>query len=258
MDTKDGDNSLMATDGKSTEMKRFVLVHGACQGAWCHRVTVLDLAASGINPKQVNDLRSFSDYIQPLMEFMDCISIKQEEKMILVGHSLGGLVISKAMETFQKRSLWLFFSPRSCLTCYKKSSTLIFSKRGDSIYTYDEAAKGTSTNFMFGPGFTASNLYELSSPEDLALASTMVRPIRVFTSEDMSKQMTVCKQKYGSVKRVYIISELDKGVPKDFQRLIIERDSVDDVKEITGSDHMVMMSKPHELFACLHEIAGEA
>ncbi|KAI3830356.1 hypothetical protein MKX03_033468 [Papaver bracteatum] len=250
----------MATNGGSTK-KHFVLVHGACQGAWCwykltpllkspgHRVTVLDLVASGINPKQVNALHSFSDYVQPLMEFKEysvpnSISIKQEEKVILVGHSLGGLVISKAMETFPDKIFVAVFL------------TTFMPKAVPEVTAYILTAKGTSTNFTFGPRYISSNLYDLSSPEVIKLM--LARPIRIFSADDMSKQMTMSKHNYGSVKRVYIIAELDKGIPKDVQRWIIEKDSVDDVKEIVGSDHMVMMSKPQELFACLQEIAGEA
>ncbi|KAI5316687.1 hypothetical protein L3X38_036394 [Prunus dulcis] len=52
--------------------KHFVLVHGACHGSWCwykikprlesagHRVTALDLAASGINTKAIQDVPLFS------------------------------------------------------------------------------------------------------------------------------------------------------------------------------------------------------
>lgn len=60
----------------------------------------MDLAASGIDSKQVNDVRSISDYFQPLMEFM--ASLAGGEKVVLVGHSFGGLGISKAMESFPK------------------------------------------------------------------------------------------------------------------------------------------------------------
>ncbi|GLT39049.1 hypothetical protein SLA2020_132570 [Shorea laevis] len=79
--------------------KHFVLVHGACHGAWCwykvayllksagNKVTALDLAASGIHSKQVHELRSLSDHFEPLMEFM--ASLRPEEKVILVGHSMG-------------------------------------------------------------------------------------------------------------------------------------------------------------------------
>lgn len=102
--------------------KHFVLVHGTCHGAWCwyklvsllkltgnHRVTALDLAASGISPKQFNEVSSISDYVQPLMEFM--ASLPQDQKVILVGHSYAGLCISLAMESFpQKISVAVFLT----------------------------------------------------------------------------------------------------------------------------------------------------
>lgn len=90
--------------------RHFVLVHGACHGAWCwykllpllksqgHKVTPLDLAASGVHPKEVHELTCFTDYVEPLMELME--SLEEEERVILVGHSLGGLCIAMAMERF--------------------------------------------------------------------------------------------------------------------------------------------------------------
>ncbi|KAJ4962352.1 hypothetical protein NE237_022291 [Protea cynaroides] len=88
----------------------FVLVHGAGHGGWCwyklatllrsagHRVTAPDLAASGINPKRLDEIRSISDYFQPLMEVM--ASLLPDDKVILVGHSMGGASVSAAMERF--------------------------------------------------------------------------------------------------------------------------------------------------------------
>lgn len=93
--------------------KHFVLVHGACHGAWCwykvttllksagHKVTALDLAACGIHPKQVHELRTLSDYFEPLVKFM--ASLPLEEKVILVGHSMGGFSISAAVERFPEK-----------------------------------------------------------------------------------------------------------------------------------------------------------
>lgn len=93
--------------------KHFVLVHGACHGAWSwyklvallrsagHNVTALDLAASGINPKQVYNVKLISDYFQPLRDFM--ASIPPHERVILVGHSFGGLALSQAMEMFPEK-----------------------------------------------------------------------------------------------------------------------------------------------------------
>ncbi|XP_031265169.1 putative inactive methylesterase 20 [Pistacia vera] len=93
--------------------KHFVLVHGAGHGAWCwykvstllessgHKVTVLDMAASGKHPKQVDEVGSLWNYFEPLMEFM--ASLPQEERVILVGHSFGGLGISAATERFPEK-----------------------------------------------------------------------------------------------------------------------------------------------------------
>jgi pimeloyl-ACP methyl ester carboxylesterase len=90
--------------------KHFVLVHGMCHGAWCwykiaalleaagHHVTAPELSASGINPRRIEEVESFADYCRPLLEVM--AAIPKEEKVILVGHSLGGFGIALAMEKF--------------------------------------------------------------------------------------------------------------------------------------------------------------
>uniref|UniRef100_A0A0R0FZI3 AB hydrolase-1 domain-containing protein n=1 Tax=Glycine max TaxID=3847 RepID=A0A0R0FZI3_SOYBN len=95
------------------DRKHYVLVHGACHGAWCwyklkprlesagHKVTVLDLAASGTNMKKIEDVDTFSEYSAPLLQLM--ATIPSNEKLVLVGHSLGGLNIALAMEKFPEK-----------------------------------------------------------------------------------------------------------------------------------------------------------
>ncbi|CAI0553879.1 unnamed protein product [Linum tenue] len=90
--------------------KHFVLVHGAAHGAWCwyklipllkssgHKVTALDLGASGVDPNRLDEIATISDYARPLMEFM--ASLPEDERVVLVGHSSGGLSCALAMETF--------------------------------------------------------------------------------------------------------------------------------------------------------------
>jgi pimeloyl-ACP methyl ester carboxylesterase len=59
------------------------------------------MAASGVHPKRVEELHAISDYFEPLMEFMT--SLPPEERVILVGHSMGGLSNSVAMERFPEK-----------------------------------------------------------------------------------------------------------------------------------------------------------
>jgi pimeloyl-ACP methyl ester carboxylesterase len=104
--------NIMSTE-KSIDRKHYVLVHGSCHGAWCwykvkpllesagHLVTVLDLAASGTNLKKIEDVNTISEYTEPLLQLM--ATIPPNEKVILVGHSFGGLSIALAMEHFPEK-----------------------------------------------------------------------------------------------------------------------------------------------------------
>lgn len=69
----------------------YVLVHGACHGAWewyrlsdrlqkaGNRVTALDLAGCGIRPENPDTITSFVEYNKPLEDFM--ASFADDEKV---------------------------------------------------------------------------------------------------------------------------------------------------------------------------------
>ncbi|KAB2635762.1 esterase PIR7B-like [Pyrus ussuriensis x Pyrus communis] len=248
--------------------QHFVLVHGSCFGAWSwyklvtlirssgHNVTALDLAASGVDPRQAKDLRSISDYLKPLKDFMEAV----DGKVILVGHSLGGLAISQAMERFpNKISVAIFVTASMPGPAFNISSlNKEFFRRRDSLldsrYTYDQGPSNPPTTLIFGPVFLASRVYQLSPTEDVALGSMLMRPVRLFSEEDLSKEIKLTNEKYGSVNRVYVISDGDLVGKKDFQRWMIKKNRPKSVVEIAGSDHMVMISKPLELWLHLQRI----
>ena len=88
------------------------------------------------------------------------------------------------------------------------------------------------------------------------LAMSLVRPFRLYSDDALLlKESELTKEKYGSVRRVYIVCDQDNIVNEDFQKWMIENNPADEVKVITSSDHMVMFSKPKELCLCLQEIA---
>ncbi|KAG5535711.1 hypothetical protein RHGRI_023466 [Rhododendron griersonianum] len=209
--------------------RHFVLVHGAGHGAWCwyklatllksagHRVTALDMAASGVHPKQVDELRSMSDYSQPLMEFME--SLPADDQVVLVGHSAGGISISVAMERFPE-----------------KVSVAVF-----------------VTSFMHGPDLNLATVFR----KDLTLATMLVRPYPFYHHDEVGlvNDTALTNENYGSVRRVYVVVEEDYTVKEEFQRWLIENNPADEVKVISGADHMVMFSKPQELSSCLLGLA---
>ena len=89
---------------------QFVLVHGICHGAWCwykavtalrragHRATALDMAGCGTHPARVDAVRRFEEYSRPLLDAV--AAAPDGERLVLVGHSLGGLSVALAMERF--------------------------------------------------------------------------------------------------------------------------------------------------------------
>ncbi|KAK0603077.1 hypothetical protein LWI29_001154 [Acer saccharum] len=126
----------------------------------------------------------------------------------------------------------------------------------DTVFTFGNGPNNQSTSLLFGPDYMFSKLYQLSPPEDLTLAVLLVRPCPLYNDEAMwNKAMTLTKDKYGSVPRVFIVCDRDNIIQEDFQRWMIENNPTDDVKLISGSDHMPMFSKPKELCFCLQEIA---
>ncbi|XP_019166160.1 PREDICTED: polyneuridine-aldehyde esterase-like [Ipomoea nil] len=252
--------------------KHFVLVHGACHGAWSwykvvamlrssgHNVTALDLGASGINPLQALEIPHQSDYFRPLMLFM--AALPPTERVILVAHSLGGLAISKAMETFPEKISVAVFVTAIMPGPFLNISTLTAEasrRQGpllDSRYSYDNGPNNPPTTLILGSKYIAEYMYQLSPVEDLALATTLLRPIYLYSEEDMSKEVILSQKRYGCVDRVYIKAGEDKSWHiKGVEQWMIQRNPPNQVIEIAGCDHMVMMSGPRKLFLHLLSIA---
>ena len=95
----------------------FVLVHGAAHGAWCwdevaerleakgHRVITLDLPGHGRRASEVRQA-SVATYAHAVADAMAREGISRG---IVVGHSMGGLVICKAAELVPARIAHLVF-----------------------------------------------------------------------------------------------------------------------------------------------------
>ncbi|KAH9624886.1 hypothetical protein KSS87_018370 [Heliosperma pusillum] len=107
---KEMTKNLLSSSSIKTTSAHFILVHGVSHGAWCwykvrtllessgHTVTCVDLKASGIDRTNVDSITSFQDYNQPLVDLMS--SLPHQHKVILVGHSAGGISVTDAIHKF--------------------------------------------------------------------------------------------------------------------------------------------------------------
>ncbi|KAB2051671.1 hypothetical protein ES319_A12G070400v1 [Gossypium barbadense] len=208
----------------------FVLVHGICNSAWnwfklkpqpesasC-RVTLLDLAASGINMKAIHDA-------------------------IVVGHGLGGPNLALTMDLFpHKISVGVFllaFMPNTIL----QPSYLV--DKYFEIVTIGSPEE-TFTITTMGPNFLKSRLYQVSRVKNLELVKTLVRPGSLF-HQDLSKEKTLSDEGYGSVTRVFFFCDKDQAINIKLKRWMINNNPLKAVLEIKGAEHMPMFSKTKQL-----------
>uniref|UniRef100_UPI0038D25B29 Seventy-one-substitution variants of hydroxynitrile lyase n=1 Tax=Hevea brasiliensis TaxID=3981 RepID=UPI0038D25B29 len=250
----------------------FVLVHGACHGGWSwhklkpllealgHKVTALDLAASGVDPRQIEELGTLDEYTEPLLTFLE--ALPPGEKVILVGHSLGGMNLGIAADKYcEKIAAAVFLAAFMPDTEHCSSFVLEqYNERTPAenwldtqFLTYTKDGKEI-TSMFFGPKFLAHKLYQLCGPEDLELASMLVRPSSLMM-EILAKRPFFTKEGYGSIKKIYIVCTEDKGIPEEFQRWQIENYKPDKVYKVEGADHMAMLCKTKELAEILQEVA---
>ncbi|XP_020580994.1 salicylic acid-binding protein 2-like [Phalaenopsis equestris] len=259
----------------SKEALRVILIHGSCHGAWCwykllaelqskgyNSVTAIDLAASGADSRRIpEDVRTFKDYNRPLMEFMS--TVPDGEKVILVGHSFGGLSLAFAMDAFPEKIAAAIFVNALLPDTLHQPFYFIdqqlqqLSNRKIELEIKPVVITGKSEPFLtacFDSNVLATYVYQNCSFEDLSLASMMLRPTLNF-SEDLSNCSPFTKEGFGSVDKICIICNEDALIKEDFVRWMIQNNgNVKETIEIEGADHMPMLSKPRELCQLLASI----
>nr|XP_011465427.1 PREDICTED: probable esterase PIR7A [Fragaria vesca subsp. vesca] len=146
-------------------------------------------------------------------------SLPPQDRVILVGHSLGGLPLSLVMERFPSKIAAAVFATADMPAPNLSLATISeeFGKDTDFMdtkYRFDDGSGRPATAVFFGPKFLASKLYQLSPPEDLTLALTLVRWAPIFHEE-----LVLTMEKYGSVPKVFIMTEQDPSM--DLQLLMM-------------------------------------
>ena len=111
-----------------TNKKHFVLVHGAWHGAWCwekvtpllvdmgHEAHTLDLPGLGNDPTPISEI-TLDSYVNAVKD----VIVSVNEPVVLVGHSMGGLIITQTAERVSDRVrrwvTWRHFRPGTGNRC---------------------------------------------------------------------------------------------------------------------------------------------
>ncbi|KAI4997309.1 hypothetical protein ZWY2020_052651 [Hordeum vulgare] len=249
-----------ATKGK----EHLVLVHGAGHGAWCwfrllallrgsgHRVSCVDLAGAAGSRVDPDSVRSFDEYTAPLVDLLS--ALPEGEKVILVGHSAGGLSVTHAMHLFSDRIKQAIFIAATMLPFGYQTEQDIkdgvpdLSELGD-VYdlTFGLGIDHPPTSVALRPEFQRMILSQQSPQEDSALASILLRPWPAALSAARFGRGGGDSSAIDQVRRVYITTAKDSMVKPEQQEAMIRRWPPSKVVAM-DTDHSPFFSAPERLF----------
>lgn len=237
-------------------MATFILVHGAWHGSWCwrhvapalrtrgHDVLTPDLPGHGDDPAPIH-LQTLDSYTQRLADVVSACG----DDLILVGHSLGGLVISAVAEAFPERIRRLIyvtgFLPRDGDSLMRICSV-------DPDNPMNSAAVRTPDRkcVTVDPDRLKEIFYHDCAAADVTLARERLGP------EPLAAQfgtVHVTPGRFGSVPRAFIHCALDVALPMFVQEQMVAASPCETVLTLE-SGHSPFFSVPARLATCLDSL----
>ncbi|CAG7897765.1 unnamed protein product [Brassica rapa] len=235
----------MGGDGGDEPIIHFVLVHGACHGAWCwyrlttlllsagFKATTVDLTSAGINLTDANTVFEFDHYNRPLFSLLS--DIPHHHKIILVGHSIGGASVTAAL---------CKFSDKISMAVYLVADMV---QPGTTSPPHSIMSVGEEEDiweFTYGEGDDSQ-----SPLEDVILASKLLRPSPVRALRGIDKLPP--NPEAEKVPRVYIKTAKDNLCDPILQDRMVEKWPPSQLYTLEESDHSAFFSVPTTLFTCL-------
>jgi len=240
-------------------MTNFVLVHGAGHGAWCwektiplletagHKAMAIDLPAQGTDQTPISAC-TLGASVAAAVAAVEA----QDEQVVLVGHSLGGLTISQTAEAIPERIHTLVYLSAFLLRdgeCQRDR----LSEINNPLLMASRQQSADGKAYQWGGPDLKEAFYHLCSDEDFARAGDRLRPQ---PSVIGATPLDLTPERFGHVRRVYIECSLDRGLLPAFQqKMYCEQPCAMVIK--LPSDHSPFYSMPERLADALVEAAGK-
>jgi pimeloyl-ACP methyl ester carboxylesterase len=241
-------------------MSRFVLVHGAMGGAWTweplipqleaagHRVTAIDLPGAGSDTTPVEDVT-----LDAYAERVSAVLAEDPEPAILVGHSMGGVVITQAAARSRAHIALLVyvaaFLPRDGQSLL--ALTELPEGAGDQVQA-NIVVEGDPPVATMPPAAAPDALFACCTPAVVAWATARLGPQPV---APFAAPVRLGERGIDDVPRAYVLCLRDRAIPTALQRRMIAESPCAHVVEI-DTDHCPNLSATSELAAALNEFAA--
>jgi pimeloyl-ACP methyl ester carboxylesterase len=243
-------------------MARFLLIHGAMGGAWCwdpvlpglrdagHEAVAIDLPGQGADRTPLPEIT--------LSRYADAVSSALSElegPVLLVGHSMGGMVITQAAAQHPEKLAGLVYvaaflpQPGESLI----DITHLPEAAGDSVQA-NLVVEGNPPVATMPAEAAPEALYHCCTEEQVAWALPQRggQPVIPFTQPFTIDGDTAT---FDALPRAYVTCLQDRAIRPPVQRLMYTRAGCDPVIEI-DADHSPWLSRTDELVAALDRVAS--
>ena len=231
-------------------MSRYVLVHGAWHGSWCwkkvvpllrqagHQVDILDLPGHGQDRTPIREI-SLAAYTKRVCETLDA----QAEPVILVGHSMGGIVITQVAEEHPEKIQTLVYLT-AFLPQNGESLLQLARMNTDSLLTPNLVVNEEQGYLTFKEVAPLREIfYADCSDEDVARATALLVPQAI---APMATPVRISAVHFGRVPRVYIECLCDRTITPPMQKMMYTATPCHTILSMETS-HSPFFSAPQEL-----------
>ena len=234
-------------------MTTFVLVHGGFHGPWCWERIIGPLSkghaveAVTLPGRDGAGRPELADYLDPIAAAVE----RAEPPVVLVGHSLGGVVVSQFVEQKPDAVAGLVLVNAQLVEDGEAALPKMQTIGEDWLFARPGALDLAEDGSTFAPAseFVIEGFYNCCEPADAEWAAAQLVP------EPMGlviAPLRISSEGFGSVPKVYLGGSRDHVVPWWFQQKMSTAAGAPLVD--LGADHSPFLSVPDGLVAHLLDI----
>lgn len=241
-----------------TTIKTFVLIHGSWHSVWNwhkvipileskgHAVYAVDLPGMGRDKTPIQNV-TMKDTVHRLCRLVDSI----QGKVILVGHSKNGIMISQVAEQRPEKIEKLIYLAAYLVPNGKTQAAYSAQDVHGVLKPYVTRHPETNSHSL-QPEIYQEGLYHDCEPYITSLARLLLSQEPV---ESGITPLVLSEENFGSVRRFYIECTEDRAVTPFIQQLMYTETPCEKVYKMATS-HSPFFSRPEELCDIFCEIAA--
>jgi pimeloyl-ACP methyl ester carboxylesterase len=242
---------------------RIVLVHGALAGAWCWEPVLPGLRAAGHEP-ECFDLPGSGEDSTPVAEVtLDayaarvCDVLAQGAPAVLVGHSMGGMVVTQAAALSPEHVQRLVYVAAFLPSDGQSLMDLVAfpEAAGDQVQA-NLVVDGEPPVGTLPAEAARDALFGCCDDRQAAWGVKHLGPQAVLPFTHPVRVQAATADAFEALPRAYVTCTRDRAIPPAMQRRMFEAGGCDPVIEIE-TDHAPWISRTDELVAAINRIAGQ-